>query len=445
MKHIHCLTALLVLFKLNTTAQIAGIKAHADSSKQETVLLYDTSALRIPGQALQLGIITVPDKGEAVYTRGLLHGNYGWTKFRVEVTGGSFAGGKLKITGDTSYKKNDSITVKVYTRKWLLGGKDKFLLTAKIPYDYETGIKILTKGKFSKAPGNHVQFGIKTIYDNKAVIEKWAPASKNLQDFVFAPEGSHISKSKGDLKIDNDPVKIINDKVQLIAVLRKHTAIADTLQIVLDYVASYQCNIGSYSNGHSLKVLANVYDDSIIHAKLMRIHVGDSIGKKMYDYIINTAGGSIHISSSGANGLDGTNGFIAAGGMRGSDGALSTYTETTTNADGTTSTNTITTQGPGGDGGNGDDGGNGTNGDDGYDGGNITVMYNAAAKPFINLITATSIPGAGGQGGLAGKGGEGGSGGAGNPPGSRGRDGHDGFAGDNGANGNSGKVVFVQQ
>ena len=445
MKHILCLSALLALFNLNASAQIAGIKAHADSSKQETVLLYDTNALRIPGQTLRVGIITEPAKGAAVYTRGLLNGNYGWTKYRIEVTGGSFSAGEIKISGDTSYKKNDSITVKVYTRKWLLGGKDKWLLTCKIPYNYETSIKVLTKGTFSKAPGNHVGFGIRTYYNDGKYIDKWAPASKNLQDFVLAPNGGHISKSKGDLKIDDNPIKITDDKVKLVAMLAKNHAIKDTLQIIMDYVAKYQCYVPSANNGHSLTVFANVYPDSIIHAKLMRITVMDSIARKNYDYVINTSGGSIIISSAGARGSDGLDGMQGMDGAPGADGALSSYTETTTNADGTTSTNTITTQGAGSDGGSGTDGFNGENAEDGFDGGNITIIYNAAAKPYLSMITANSMPGAGGQGGRGGHGGSGGRGGSGNPSGSQGRSGNDGFNGEDGASGNKGKVVFVQE
>ncbi len=445
MKSLLSLVVLLVLSTLDASAQMAGIEAHSDSSIQKTVLVYDTSSLRVPGKTLLTGIITISDKGETLWTKGFLKGNYGWTKYKLEVTGGSFTNGKIKITGDTSYKKNDSITVKVYTRKWLLGGKDKWLLTCKIPYNYETQIKVLTNGTFSKAPGNHVNFGIRTYYDNKMSVDKWAPVSKNLQDFVFAPSGGHISKSKGDLKIDNDPLKISNDKVGLIVALGKKPAIADTLQIILDYVANYQCNILSGVRGHDLYVTANVYRDSIIHANLMRVIVHDSTIKKTYNYIINTAGGSMSIFSRGGNGADGVGGYIGSDGLSGSDGTLSSYAETTTNADGTTTTTNVTTQGPGGNGGNGNDGGNGFDAGNGSDGGNITIAYNAAAKPYLGIITATSIPGAGGAGGPGGRGGHGGRGGQGNPSGSEGSRGNDGNAGADGANGNAGKVTFVTQ
>ncbi len=424
-----------------------GFTQTTPGSQQTIKLKYDTNVLRISGNKVPIGIVSYSDKGVLQQTRGLLNGNYNWTKYRIEVDSGSYTNGKIKMGGSTTlYKKGDSVTVHVYARKWLLGGKGALLLTGKIPYNYETGIKILTKGTFTKAPGNHVGFGIHTTYNNKMTVDKWAPASKNLQDFVLAADsGSHISKSKGDLKIDNDPVKIINDKVRLIAILAKDPAIKDTLQIVLDYVANYQCNIASANTGHNLKVTANVYDDSLIHAKLMHIHVSDSIGKKAYDYVFNTVGGSIHISTKGANGADGTQGYTGANGSNGSDGIISTTDETTTNADGTTSTTTITSQGPGSDGSNGDDGGNGTDGDNGSNGGNITVIYNAAAQPYLNLLTAVSIPGTGGMGGMAGSGGAGGSGGSGNPSGMSGNRGNDGLPGNDGANGISGKVIFMPQ
>lgn len=409
-------------------------------------LEYDSSLLRVPGAKVPIGIVSYSPTGALQTTRGFLNGKYNWTKYRIEVDSGSYGNGKITMGGSPAlYKKGDSVTVRVYERKWLLGGKGALLFTGKIPYNYETSIKILTRGSFTKAPGNHVQFGIRTVYDNKMGVEKWAPASKNLQDFVLNADGSHISKKKGDLKIDNDPYKIINDQVNLIAQLGKHPTLADTLRITMDYATTYNCTVTSSGTGHNLNVTATVYDDTIIHAKLLGITVKDSIAKKTYDYIINTNGGAMFITSQGANGADGTDGYWGAPGSNGSDGVISSTTETTTNPDGTTSTSTETTQGPGSNGGDGMDGGNGTDGGNGYNGGNITVHYTAAAQPYIKLITATSIGGTGGSGGAAGRGGDGGRGGSGNPSGNSGNSGRDGIAGNDGANGVSGKVVFMQE
>lgn len=431
MKYLHLF--ILTLISLVATAQQAPVPV--------ITLKYDTSALRIPGNAFTIGLIA-NDNGKITSTKGLLKGKDGWRKYDINVTGGSFSAGKIKIAKDKTYKKGDSLKVDIYKRKWFLGGKGALLATAYVPYNYETGIKILTKGTFSKAPGNHVQFGIRTFYDDKKYIDKWAPANQNLQDFVLAPNGSHISKSKGDLKIENNPLKISNDKAVLVAELAKQPAIRDTLQIVLDYAAPYKFNATSFRRGHDIIVNASTYYDTIINATLMRIYVADSAAKRYLVYQINTVGGSLAVTTKGANGYAGSNGFDGSTGSNGSDGMTYTTTQTVTNADGTTSTETSTSQGPGGNGQNGGNGGDGGNGGNGFDGGNITINYSAPAKPYLGLITAKSIPGTGGPGGIGGRGGWGGSGGSGSPSGSSGFKGSDGANGSSGADGKPGKIVY---
>ena len=294
----------------------------------------------------------------------------------------------------------------VYTRKWLLGGKGKFLFAKKIPYDFEDSIDILTTGNIGRAPGDHVQFGVRTWFDNKTFTDTWFPAKKNAQNFVFEYDGGHLSKKKGDLKIDNDLKKISNDQVRLIATLAKNPAIKDTLKIMLDYVANYQCKVQSKGKGHDLYVAADVYADSLIGATLMRIKVTDSTAHKIYRYRINTKGGALSMYSKGADGGDGNDGMDGMSGSAGSSGTISTDVETTTNPDGTTSTTVNTTQGPGGNGGNGTDGGNGGDGDNGSNGGNIIITYSPAAAPLFYISSrrsaspAQAAPAAG-EGGVA--------------------------------------------
>jgi hypothetical protein len=427
-------------------AQPAGPAAPA--GKKDTVvkkysIRCDPSKLRIPGQSLPIGIVTQTANAPSSQTKGYMKGDDGWSKYKLEVQGGSYSGGKIKIARSAAYQKGDSLTISVYTRKWFLGGKDKFLLTQKIPYDFEDSIEILTTGNIGKAPGDHVGFGVRTWYDNKTFVDKWAPVKKNLKNFVFDYDGGHLSKSKGDLKIDGDPEKISHDRVRLVAMLTKDSAIRDTLQIMLDYVAHYQCKVQSSGDGHNLYVAADAYFDSLIDARLLNVTVTDSVAKKTYRYRINTNGGSVAISSKGANGMDGRNGFDGMAGSTGSSGTISVDVETVTNADGTTSTTTNTVQGAGGDGGNGGDGENGEDGGNGGNGGNIIIHYTPAVTPFLSLITAQSIPGAGGSGGRGGSGGAGGSGGDGNPPGNSGSSGMDGRSGFDGSGGKPGKVTFI--
>lgn len=442
MKYVLYLLTLLAATDVFSQAPQTNEKKTA-ATEQRFILQYDPNTLRIPGKSLPIGIITISGKGDTLRTNGFLGGAGGWGKFKVEVEGGSYGNGRIKIGGTGSYKQSDSITVQVYTRKSFLGGKDKWLLTRKIPYNYETAINIITSGNFSKAPGDHVQFGVRTWYDNKMFVDKWFPAGKNLLDFTFKMEGGHISKSKGDLKIENDPVKITNDKVSLVAILAKHPAITDTLRIMLDYIAKYQCKIQSEGQGHNLAVAADVYFDSIINAKLMRVVVNDSSAKKRYNYLVNTNGGSITISSAGAGGISGRDGWDGLTGTPGTPGGFTTKSETVVGPDGNLQTITTTVEGAGGDGGRGGEGENGDVGGPGYDGGNITVSYTLLAQPFLALIKAISIPGPGGSGGRAGRGGSGGLGGSGNPGGNTGPNGNDGFSGSEGREGAKGKIVFV--
>jgi hypothetical protein len=439
---------LAVLLTAAPHKPMATATPEASNGKKDTVvqqyrLRYDHKVLRIPGQSILIGVLTRTSKGVVAKTKGYLNGDQGWSKYKVEVQGGSFSNGKIKIGKSTQYLKGDSLTVSVYTRKWFLGGKDKFLLTMKIPYNYEDSIAVLTTGNIGRAPGDHVQFGVRTWYDNHQFADSWASKKKKLTGFVFAFNGAHLSKSKGDLTIEADPEKISKDQVGLTAMLAKDSAIRDTLRIMLDYVAAYQCKVAAAGDGHTLKVSADVYDDSLIHARLLRIDVNDSLAKKIYHYRVNTNGGSISIFSIGGNGLEGSDGLDGSSGSMGSDGTVSVDVETTTAPDGTIQTTTNTTEGPGGDGGRGGDGEDGGDGGNGGNGGNIFIRYTPAVASYLPLIKAASVPGNGGSGGRGGQGGSGGIGGSGNPPGNNGLDGMSGRSGFDGAAGQKGKVIFT--
>jgi hypothetical protein len=449
MTYFNCFIASLLTIQANAFHAPHALPArpvlieNKDTATVKYLLRVDPAGLRIPGKSFAIGITSMTGNGQPSPTKGYLNGTTPWTKYRVDVDGGSFSNGKIKLAKADDYKKSDSITVSVYTRKWLFGGKGTLLLIQKIPYDYEDSINILTTGNTGTAPGDHVKFGVRTRYDNKMFVDQWFPSKKNLKDFVFAFEGGHLSKTKGDLKIDTDPVNITGDKVRLVAMLAKDSAIRDTLQIMLDYKANYQCLIGSAGKGHDLKVDVDSYFDSLINARLLKINIFDSTGHKTYHYLINTNGGSILISAKGADGSDGWNGLDGLPGSPGSSGTMTTDVENVTAPDGTTQTTTTIVQGPGGDGGKGGDGADGTNGNDGAKGGNIFVSYTTAANPFINLIKALSVPGNPGSGGRGGQGGFGGSGGFGNPPGSMGFKGNDGHSGFDGNKGKTGKVIFA--
>jgi hypothetical protein len=393
---------------------------------------YDHTALRIPGKKFAITLVTADKKQQS------------WGHFHVEADSGRFSKGYIQLNKSQVYKKHDSVTVSVYDRKWFLGGKGKFLTSRKIPYDYEDSVGILTNGNTDLSPGDHLKFGIRTVYDDKQFSDIWFPAKKKVGGaFLLQFQGSHLSKSKGDWKIDDDPTLVKNDRITLTAQLSKQPAIRDSLQLLLDYKAKFKCAIQSTNKGHALNVFADVFEDSTIHAQLLKVEIHDSATHRVYHYLVNTSGGSLSLTSKGAAGADGANGFDGQSGANGMDGAITETPETTTNADGTTTTTYTTDQGSGGNGSDGEPGDDGQNGDDGFDGGDILIHYTPAATAFIRLIDATSMPGAGGSGGRGGTGGAGGSGGSGNPPGMSGSKGLDGNNGMDGSPGRPGVVRFL--
>jgi hypothetical protein len=395
---------------------------------------YDHNALRIPGNKFAITLVS-SDKKE-----------YGWGKYYVEVDSGRFASGSIQLDKSSIYKKHDSITVSVYTRKWFLGGKGKFVTSRRISYNYEDSIAILTNGNASLSPGDHLQFGIRTVYDNGQFSETWYPVKKKTQSaFQLQFEGGHLSKSKGDWKIDNDPTHIKDDRVAVTVRLSKYPAIADSLQLLLDYKAKLQCTIRSLGKAHKIDVFADAFSDSTIHAQLLKIEVRDSMTDRVYHYLVNTEGGDLTLTSIGADGASGMDGLDGQMGANGSDGSVTTTPVTTTNPDGTTTTTYTTSVGQGGDGSDGRPGEDGRNGENGFDGGAILVHYTPAAASFLHLIHATSVAGKGGSGGRGGTGGNGGIGGSGNPPGRAGLKGRDGNNGWDGRPGKSGVVRWVEQ
>ena len=150
---------------------------------------YDHNALRIPGKKFAITLVS-PDKKQQ-----------DWSKYYVEADSGRFANGNIQLDGSGIYKKHDSVTISVYTRKWFLGGKGKFLASLRISYNYEDSIAILTNGNASLSPGDHLRFGIRTLYDNGQFSEVWYPAKKRARSaFQLQFDGGHLSKSKGDWK-----------------------------------------------------------------------------------------------------------------------------------------------------------------------------------------------------------------------------------------------------
>ena len=189
---------------------------------------YDHHALRIPGNKFAIGL-TIPADGKKPAKNIGYSGSGGFGKYHVEVDSGSFSGGNVKIHDSKLYKKGDSITINVYTRKWFLGGRGKFLTSRRVPYNYEDSLLVMTNSNSGRFPGGHIKFGIRTLFDNHQTAELWYPVKKrDRNNFLLGFEGGSLSRSKGDWKINPDPTQIKNDEVRLFARLAKNSAIGDT-------------------------------------------------------------------------------------------------------------------------------------------------------------------------------------------------------------------------
>lgn len=430
------------------------------------IIRYDPSVLRIPGNKLPIGVTAVLKNGDIANTTGYLDGITKWMNFKLDVEGGYFFMGNIYLDKNDDFTQGEGVTINVYARR-----SEKLLKTQFIPFNYETDIYIVTRGNFRKAPGNKIDFGILTYYDNDMSQEYWPKNNNQLgKTYLCIAEGGYLNG--GNFYINTDPFSIKEHTVRLTTLLNKEPELADIMEIVLDYRDHFYSrhwatsgtsgtsgwdgtngcvgssgdhggngSDGDYGyNGHDLYVFADVYFDTLINEELMYVEVLNDYHNRLSRYLVNTDGGSISIISGGGDGGDGGHGGNGGSGGKGYDGVWTTRTVWENDS----TSKEINVQLAGGKGGNGGNGGRGGNGGDGGNGGNVYIEYTRFAKSYLHLIDARSIPGSGGSGGTGGMDGSGGAGGSGNPPGASGSSGSPGHMGVHGRNGYPGKVQFYQ-
>jgi len=114
-------------------------QSHVSNAKVDTqkyLLEYNQAVLRIKGNSLPIGIIAISGNGQKSQTKGFLNGADDWSKYKIEVDSGNYSNGKIKIKGSgKSYKKGDSLSVNVYTKKSFLffSSKGTWLFSQKYP------------------------------------------------------------------------------------------------------------------------------------------------------------------------------------------------------------------------------------------------------------------------------------------------------------------------
>lgn len=465
----------LTLFYFGSCSK--AIRSLKEIDVKKISLRTDNNGLLLQGTKTEIGLITFTADNHIYATQGKLKGKLRWKNFKVEAEGATFSNGKLNIQHQPFYKYKSTIPVKF----WSVYQPQKIFYDT-IRLNYEKQIDLFATGFYYKLPGSTVPFGMKITYDNN--VEKTYKDINKIPDFdedyeIFVRASTYRRSS---FKVYEDFLDIPDHKSGVMIQLRRDENVFSALEITLDYKAAFKHSASGFSgmngfsgmwgstgstsqngqngqhgepashgqNGHDLDIYVDAYFDTIINETLLKVYIGDLYTEKAKRYLVNTKGGSLHVSAQGGYGGEGGDGGHGGNGGNGKNGDF--YTETireyvtVKDTAGHNITKEITheirRQRPGGDGADGGSGGWGGPGGNGGNGGSIIVFMTEAAKPYTNLLNIYVEGGMGGRGGNGGRGGSGGAGGSGNPPGKTGRNGLSGLNGPSGYSGYNGRIEF---
>jgi len=79
---------------LPAIAQSPVTNKKTDTAKQKYMLQYDPGVLRVKGNSLPIGIVSISEKGQRSQTKGFLNGTDNWSKYKIDVDSGSYSGGQ---------------------------------------------------------------------------------------------------------------------------------------------------------------------------------------------------------------------------------------------------------------------------------------------------------------------------------------------------------------
>ncbi len=345
-KEQYLITLLVVLIVLATTN---NARASLFSSKADSIQIYfDQKQLVLPGESFDIGIVSYHKKGKIRKTIGMEGGRVLWWKYKVEVVGGSFSMGKVKVNEELMPSKGKYISVRVYPRRQ--PSKSRELL---IPLNYETSVRFLPSETFDKAPGCSFSGIVEATFNNgeKRIYNK-LKKKKNTKDFWFEAIGGEWYK--GDFRINSDFTTIENHQVALVTHSLRNQAVVDTFSFLLDYKHDYHLAFYGLSgnagfsgrsgasgaagqhgehgqwgedgtaghNGPDIGIWSDAYYDSILNCTLLYVYVENFMGNNEYRFLINTNGGTLTVTTTGGSGGDGGNGGSGGDGGDGRDGSV---------------------------------------------------------------------------------------------------------------------------
>lgn len=329
---------------------ISGLASPPKVDSIQVVL--DSSSLVLPGESFPIGIISYSKNGKVRKTLGLAGGNVWWMRYQVEVTGGSFSGGKVWVSDKLIPSKGKYIELQAYPRKQPELAK-RFLL----PLNYDTRIQFRVTDNFDKAPGSQVKGELFTEFDNglQRICTNLRNSDESERYQFFANGGSW---KNGKFLIDPDFLHIENHRPSLIIQSLRNPELADTFHVLLDYRHTYKLalygssgvpgfsgtdgssgsagdhgydgqpgqNGGFGEDGPDIDVFTDLYYDSLLNCNLLYVYAENRWTGEEYRYLVNPDGGKLLVNSYGGSGGFGGSGGRGGNGGDGRDGKK--WTET---------------------------------------------------------------------------------------------------------------------
>lgn len=309
---------------------------------------FDKNQLVLPGETFKIGVTSFHPKGKIKKTKGQKGGSVFWSRYNVEVVGGTFSHGKIQVNSKLTPSKGKYISLKVWPIK-----KKKLLQTILIPLNYETKISFVPTTKFDKAPGCSFKGRIVAQFNN-GVVRKYSDVKKKNIAGVYEIYTYGIDWKKKWFGIDSDFRNIVNHEVAVSVVSVRNPDVACDYAIKLDYKHNYQLysrgfsgfrgedgadgvcgysggngqhgeygyNGGVGEDGHDFGVWTDRYFDSTLNCTLLYTYAQDFISGQEYYYLINPDGGSLTVVSRGGDGGEGGDGGDGGDGGNGEDGRI---------------------------------------------------------------------------------------------------------------------------
>jgi hypothetical protein len=435
------------------------------------------SNLLIQGTTHKIGLTAFDDNGNPLTTRGLLKGKLYWSNFIVELKNAEYRNGEIKILKTDIDNYRDFIPFRISSKY-----EPEKVFSDTLWLNYEKSIHLFPVNNFKKVPGANVKFGLQVTYDNdKSLIYRYSTQLKKaMNNYAVLVKG--VSFDDDEFTISSNIFDNPDHNPGIYVELKRNPDIFDTLNIQLDYRDNFRVqaqggsgmwgfsgfsgsnastnNIGGHGqdgehgrdaqNGSDMDIYTDIYYDSILGQKLIKIHSVNLATNNHNYYLVNPYGGSFQVNAWGGNGGSGGNG---GDGGKGGDGRVGdiyyecvkeiiTKKDTAGKEYKVEIIHKIQRQKPGENGASGGEGGFGGVGGNGGAGGYVMVFYTDEMKNYLDKISANVSGGVGGEGGRGGSGGRGGNGGKGSPNGREGNRGRNGLNGPYGYNGPNGRIEF---